>query len=92
LTGPSPQPGLAAVLTVICEAVFPSALAYLFWNRGVEAAGANMAGHFVRLMPVVLPGEEAGWLHATGVPLVGGIGSTSLYRHQRDQVAVATSM
>lgn len=88
-TGPSPQWGLPTVLTVAYVAVFPSALAYLFWNRGVEAVGANKAGHFVHLMPVfgvlmavVFLGEEVGWFHAAGVLLVaGGIGLTSVYRH-----------
>lgn len=83
------QWGAAELLTVAYVAVFPSALAYLFWNRGVEAVGANAAGHFVHLMPVfgvlmavVLLGEEVGWFHAAGMLLVaGGIGLTSLYRH-----------
>ena len=33
-------------------AVFSSVLAYLFWNRGVEQVGANVAGLFVHLMPL----------------------------------------
>ena len=90
LTGPSPQWGLPTVLTVVYVAIFPSALAYLFWNRGVEAVGANRAGHFVHLMPVfgvlmavVFLGEEFGWFHAAGVLLVaGGVGLTSFYRHR----------
>lgn len=33
-------------------AIFPSILAYLFWNRGVEQVGANRAGLFLYLVPV----------------------------------------
>ena len=33
-------------------ALFSSVLAYIFWNQGVEAVGANVAGLFVHLMPV----------------------------------------
>lgn len=32
-------------------AIFPSILAYLFFNRGVEIMGANKAGQFMNLMP-----------------------------------------
>ena len=33
-------------------ALFSSVLAYIFWNRGVEQVGADVAGLFVHLMPV----------------------------------------
>ena len=65
------------VLTVAYVAVFPSALAYLFWNRGVAAIGANAAGHFIHLMPVfgsimavTFLGEHFAWFHAVGAVLV----------------------
>jgi drug/metabolite transporter (DMT)-like permease len=32
--------------------VFPSVIAYLFWNRAVAQVGANRAGLFTHLMPV----------------------------------------
>jgi drug/metabolite transporter (DMT)-like permease len=81
-TGPSPHWGLPELLTIAYVAVFPSALAYLFWNRGVEAVGPNAAGHFVHLMPVfgvlmavAFLGEDVGWYHAAGALLVAlGIG------------------
>lgn len=42
-----------AVLSgVVYVAVFPSILAYLFWNRGVELIGASRAGLFICLVPV----------------------------------------
>jgi drug/metabolite transporter (DMT)-like permease len=33
-------------------ALFPSVLAYIFWNRGVREVGANAAGVTLQLMPV----------------------------------------
>ena len=48
---------LAALLSV---ALFSSVLAYIFWNRGVEAVGAQVAGLFVHLMPVF--GVILAWL------------------------------
>ena len=43
-------------------AVFPSILAYLFWNRGVQQVGANRAGLFLYLVPVfgIGPGGPLG--------------------------------
>jgi len=58
-------------------AVFSSVLAYLFWNRGVEQVGANVAGLFVHLMP--LYGVVLAWLvlseglalfHVAGIALI----------------------
>jgi drug/metabolite transporter (DMT)-like permease len=52
-------------------------LAYLFWNRGVAAIGANAAGHFIHLMPVfgtvlavLFLGESLRWYHGAGALLV----------------------
>ncbi|MFI4888294.1 MAG: DMT family transporter [Burkholderiales bacterium] len=50
--------GTAAALFGV--ALFSSVLAYLFWNRGVERVGANVAGLFVHLMPVF--GVILAWL------------------------------
>lgn len=54
--------------------VFPSVLALLFWNKGVEAVGANVAGIFINLMPVfgailglVLLGEQLVSYHFIGI-------------------------
>ena len=74
----------AAIATVIYVAVFPSALAYLFWNRGVALLGPAAAGHFIHLMPlfgslmaVTFLGERLGWYHGVGAVLVAvGIGLT----------------
>jgi drug/metabolite transporter (DMT)-like permease len=77
LFGRSPLWGVAEVLAVGYVAIFPSALAYLFWNRGVEAVGPNAAGHIIHLMPVfgvllavIFLAEDVGWFHAAGAFLV----------------------
>lgn len=62
-------------------ALFPSVLAYLCYNRGVELIGANRAGQFVHLMPVfgslmavAFLGESFRLFHAIGIALIfGGI-------------------
>tara|TARA_B100000614_G_scaffold209593_1_gene192528 strand:- start:447 stop:1349 length:903 start_codon:yes stop_codon:yes gene_type:complete len=58
-------------------AVFPSILAYLCFNRGVELIGANRAGQFVHLMPVfgsgmaiLFLGESFQAFHAVGMVLI----------------------
>ena len=69
---------LPVVLTVLYVAIFPSALAYVFWHRGVAAIGANAAGHFIHLMPVLgtalamlFLGEVFRWYHGIGALMVG---------------------
>ncbi len=58
-------------------AVFPSILAYLFWNRGVEQIGANRAGLFLYLIPlfgvalaVMFLGERLHLFHVAGAALI----------------------
>lgn len=58
-------------------ALFPSVLAYLCYNRGVELIGANRAGQFVHLMPVfgslmavAFLGERFRLFHAIGIALI----------------------
>ena len=65
---------LAALVLV---ATFSSVLAYIFWNRGVEQVGANVAGLFVHLMPVfgtilawLLLGERLLPFHVVGIALI----------------------
>jgi drug/metabolite transporter (DMT)-like permease len=84
---------LAAILAV---ALFSSVLAYIFWNRGVEIVGANVAGLFVHLMPafgIVLAwlflGERLELFHVVGIVLiVSGIAITSRHR-RRPAIAAA---
>ena len=67
----------AAATTLFGVALFSSVLAYIFWNRGVERVGANVAGLFVHLMPVF--GVVLAWLilderlaqyHIAGIVLI----------------------
>ena len=58
-------------------AVFPSILAYLFWNRGVQQVGANRAGLFLYLVPVfgivlaiTFLGERVHLFHLVGAALI----------------------
>jgi drug/metabolite transporter (DMT)-like permease len=76
---------------LVAVALFSSVLAYIFWNRGVEAVGANVAGLFVHLMPVfgiVLAwgflGERLLPYHVAGIALIlAGIWVTSRFGAKR---------
>jgi len=71
----------AVVAGVLYAAIFPSILAYLFWNRGVALAGAAYAGLFICLGPIFtallaapLLGESLRGFHLAGfVLIVGGL-------------------
>jgi len=63
--------------TIAYVAIFPSALAYLFFNRGVALIGPNRAAPFQHLMPVfgsimaiLLLGERLQPFHIVGYALV----------------------
>lgn len=72
-------------VAIASVALFSSVLAYIFWNRGVELVGAQVAGLFVHLMPVF--GAALAWLflgerlevyHVAGIVLIlAGIAITS---------------
>jgi drug/metabolite transporter (DMT)-like permease len=58
-------------------ALFPSVLAYIFWNRAVHEMGANRTGQYIHLMPAfgallatLLLGERLLWFHAAGGGLI----------------------
>lgn len=69
------------VLMVIYAAIFPSTLAYFFWNKAVAEVGAATSGQFIHLMPlfgsglaVLLLDEQPGWPHLAGALFIlGGI-------------------
>jgi len=70
-----PTPAAFGVLAYVV--VFPSLLAYLFFNRGVALIGANRAGQFFHLIPVfgsaiaiVFLGEKPEWFHGLGYLLI----------------------
>jgi drug/metabolite transporter (DMT)-like permease len=74
-----------AFLGIGYVALFPSFLAYLCFNRGVELIGPGPAGQYMHLMPVfgavlavALLGEPFHPYHAAGVVLIGlGIAATA---------------
>ncbi len=66
-----------SIAAITYTAVFPSFLAYLFFNRGVEIIGPTRAGAFMHLVPlftVVLAmlflGEKPALYHAAGLAMV----------------------
>ena len=58
-------------------ALFPSVVAYIFWNKAVAVVGANKAGIFMHLMPVfgivlafIFLGEMLAAYHLVGIVLI----------------------
>jgi drug/metabolite transporter (DMT)-like permease len=76
----------AELAAIAYLAVFPSALAYLCFNRGVDMIGANRAGQFIHLLPifgsllaVIVLGERLAPYHFAAFALIAaGIGWTML--------------
>jgi drug/metabolite transporter (DMT)-like permease len=67
----------ASIGTIAYIGVFPSVLAYLFWNRGVADVGPARSGLFVHLMPVfgtllavIFLGESLHGYHGLGIVLI----------------------
>lgn len=77
LAGKSIQFTPATVPALVYVAIFPSIVAYLCYNRGVEVVGANRAGLFIHLMPIfgsllaiILLNETMRWYHGVGITLI----------------------
>lgn len=71
---PAQWPTPAEAGGVIYMGVFASVLAFIFWNRGVAAVGANAAGFTIHLLPafgtvlaIVFLGETFAAFHAAGI-------------------------
>ena len=71
------DPESAETLTLAYVAIFPSTLAYLCYNRGVQMIGANRAAPFFHIVPVfgtimsiVFLGEHPQAFHFIGFALV----------------------
>ena len=71
------QPDALTLATVVYVMIFPSTLAYLFFNRGIALIGPNRASPFLHLVPVfgsamavLLLGEQPRLFHLTGYLLV----------------------
>lgn len=77
----------ATVISILYLALFPSILAYIFWNRAVAELGANRAGQFLHLMPafgavlaMIFLGERLYAFHAAGITLIAlGIWLATVY-------------
>lgn len=72
--------------SILYVCLFPSVLAYIFWNRGVEEVGAGRAGIFIHLHPVftillafLFLGETLRQFHIYGILLIfTGIAMTTI--------------
>ena len=71
------HPTPLAILAILYSAIFPAAMAYLFYNRGVELIGPARAGQYIHLMPVfgillavVFLGETLHPYHLAGITLI----------------------
>lgn len=71
------KPDALTVATLVYVVIFPSALAYLFFNRGIALIGPNRAAPLFHLVPVfgsamaiLFLGEQPRLFHLTGYALV----------------------
>ena len=71
------DPTFAAFAVLAYVVIFPSLIAYIFFNRGVELIGANRAGPFFHLIPVfgsavaiLFLGERPELYHGVGYLLI----------------------
>jgi drug/metabolite transporter (DMT)-like permease len=93
------QGGPPALLAMGYIAVFPSFIAYLFFNRGIELIGAARAGQSWHLMPVfgsvlavLFLGERFYAYHAVGILLIAmGIVLASISPERRIAAGPASS-
>jgi drug/metabolite transporter (DMT)-like permease len=76
-TGFTLKPDVLTAATLIYVVIFPSTLAYLFFNRGIALIGPNRAAPFFHLVPVfgsamaiLLLGEQPRLFHLAGYLLV----------------------
>lgn len=70
-----PDPAIAAALAYF--AIFPSILAYIFWNRSVAVLGPGKTGMFMHLLPplsallgLVVLGEPIAWFHVASFAII----------------------
>jgi len=74
---PMQWPGASGALGVLYMGIAASVVAYICWNRGVAAVGANAAGFTVHLLPafgtilaMLLLGETFAAFHAAGIATI----------------------
>ena len=77
LATPPRLPALEEALGVLYMGIAASVLAFICWNRGVAAVGANAAGFTVHLLPafgtvlaIMFLGESFAAFHATGIATI----------------------
>ncbi len=77
LSGATLVLNLGTIGAVTYIGVFPTVLAFVFWNRSVAEVGANTAGQFLHLIPVfsvllgiLLLGEQLREHHVAGIGLI----------------------
>ncbi|MGE0746777.1 MAG: DMT family transporter [Rhodospirillales bacterium] len=94
VTGGGFAPTAGNLGLIAYAAVFPSALAYVLWSRGVAAVGANTAGAIKGLNPlfgtagaILLLGETPHLFHLAGFALI--LGGAYLVGAKRRQTAAA---
>lgn len=70
------RPGIWLAIAYVC--LFPSLIAYLCFNRGVELLGSATAGLYLNIMPVLgallaaaFLDEPIQWFHFVGMALIG---------------------
>jgi drug/metabolite transporter (DMT)-like permease len=75
--GARPEPTAGNAFALLYVVVFPSVVAYAFFNRGVELIGPNRTGPFFHLVPlfgvvlaVALLGERLELAHVSGAALI----------------------
>ena len=86
--------------TFLYVGIFPSVLAYLFYNYGVQRVGASRAGSFIHLMPVfgvvlawIFLGERFDWFHGLGIAgIFGGLLLSSYQRRGSTPVKAARQL
>jgi len=74
---PPRWPSTAEMLGLVYMGIFASVLAYICWNRGVAAVGANVAGFTAHLLPafgtilaIFFLGESFAAFHAAGIATI----------------------
>ena len=88
LLGAPRMPGPDGWLVVAYVSIFPSLLAQMFFIRSIELIGANRAGAYVNLTPILgslmaiaFLGEVLHWFHVLAITLVfAGIGLAEKFR------------
>ncbi|NJN45318.1 MAG: DMT family transporter [Candidatus Competibacteraceae bacterium] len=78
--------------SIVYVAIFPSILAFIFWNRAVAELGANRTGQFLHLMPafgaiqsMLFLGERLHDFHVAGIGLIAtGIYLATRFRQETE--------